>query len=146
MRISPKITLALTGGLLLAACQTQNGPGAPGDSPEGFGGIGAEEKIEFIGTEPFWGGSTQGDSLTYTTPERIEGTTIEVKRFTGNGGLGLSGTLDGKPFDMTVTPGTCSDAMSDRSYPFTVTLRIGTDTRLGCAWTQSQPFEGAANP
>lgn len=138
--------IALGAALMLSACQTENGTGAPGTSPQGFDGIGEQETIRFNGTEPFWGGSAKGDRLTYTTPEDIEGTTIAVKRFSGQGGLGLSGTLDGKGFDMTVTPGTCSDGMSDRSYPFTVTLRIGAETRNGCAWTDSQPFEGPQNP
>ena len=84
--------------------------------------------------------------LTYTTPENQEGATFPVKRFTGQGGLGFSGTLDGAAFDMTVTPGTCSDAMSDRSYPYTVTLQIGEETRRGCAWTDAQPFEGPRMP
>ena len=62
------------------------------------------------------------------------------------GGLGFSGTLDGAAFDMTVTPGACSDGMSDRTYPYTVTLKIGDDTREGCAWTDAQPFEGPEAP
>ncbi len=33
---------------------------------------------------------------------------------------------------MTVTPLACSDGMSDRSYPFTVTLKLGEDLRNGC--------------
>ena len=47
---------------------------------------------------------------------------------------------------MTVTPGACSDGMSDRTYPYTVTLKIGDDTREGCAWTDAQPFEGPEAP
>ena len=47
---------------------------------------------------------------------------------------------------MTVTPLSCSDGMSDRTYPFTVTLEIGEETRNGCGWTDRQPFEGPANP
>ena len=138
--------LLIATSLLLVACQTENGANAPGNSPEGFTGIGPDETIHFLGTEPFWGGSTTGTQLTYETPENIEGTTFPVERFTGQGGLGLSGRLEGAPFDMTVTPGACSDAMSDRTYPYTVTLRIGEDMRRGCAWTDAQPFEGPGEP
>tara|TARA_B100001179_G_scaffold168971_2_gene124715 strand:+ start:264 stop:689 length:426 start_codon:yes stop_codon:yes gene_type:complete len=132
--------------LLLAACQTENMAGAPGNSPDGFTGIDEGETISFLGTEPFWGGSVTDDTLTYTTPENPDGSSFPVKRFTGQGGLGFSGELDGAAFDMTVTPGTCSDAMSDRSYSYTVTLRIGAETRVGCAWTEAQPFSGPEAP
>ena len=107
-----------------------------------FDGIAPDETIHFLGTEPFWGGETSGDELTYTTPENIDGTTIAVRRFAGNSGIGLSGTLEGEIFDMTVTEGTCSDGMSDATYPFTVTLRIGDEQRSGCAWTDRHPRHG----
>ncbi len=132
--------------LLLIACQTENSSGAPGTAPEGFTGIAEGETIRFLGTEPFWGGSVTGDTATYDTPEKPEGEPFAVKRFTGQGGLGFSGMLDGAAFDMTVTPGACSDAMSDRTYPYTVTLQIGAETRRGCAWTDAQTFEGPQAP
>ena len=83
---------------------------------------------------------------TYSTVEDPDGTTIAVERFAGNNGLGYSGSLDGTSFDMAITPGECSDGMSDRTYPFTVTLRIGEEQRTGCAWTDRMPFSGPANP
>jgi uncharacterized membrane protein len=132
--------------LLLAACQTENGARAPGTSPEGFDAIGKSETIRFTGTEPFWSGKVSGESLTYKTPENADGIRFAVRRFSGQGGLGFSGTLDGAAFDMTVTPGACSDGMSDRTYLYTVTLKIGDDTREGCAWTDAQPFEGPEAP
>lgn len=146
MRLPPIAALALSAGLLLSACQTQDTSGAPGTDADGFNGIAKGDTIHFTGTEPFWGGDVRGSNLTYSTPENQEGTTITVKRFHGQGGLGLSGELAGASFDMTVTPGTCSDGMSDRSYPYTVTLKIGSETRLGCAWTDAQPFEGPQQP
>ncbi|OZA93973.1 hypothetical protein U4960_04550 [Altererythrobacter sp. H2] len=129
--------------LPLAACQS---PDENGRSTQAFAEIADSETIRFTGTEPFWGGSAAGDTLIYSTPENPDGTTIAVTRFAGNSGLGLSGALDGKPFDMVVTAGTCSDGMSDREYPFTVTLEIGEDSRFGCAWTDSRPFSGPENP
>lgn len=138
--------LAIITAFLLIACQMESQTGAPGSSPEGYTGIAADETIRFTGTEPFWGGDVSGDRLTYRTPENIDGTTISVSRFQGQGGLGYSGELDGAAFDMTITAGACSDAMTDRTYPFSVTLKIGDDTRVGCAWTEEQPFEGDRAP
>jgi uncharacterized membrane protein len=138
--------------LALAACQ-QGAPGGdqsrlPGDanSTAPFAGIGEDELLRFTGTEPFWGGQVAGRLLTYTTPETTEGSSITVERFAGRGGLSFTGQLDGRGFDMAVTEGSCSDGMSDRTYPFTVTLRLGDETRAGCGWSAERPFSGPEAP
>ncbi len=120
----------------------------PGDTEETapFSGIAEDEVLRFTGTEPFWGGQVSGKTLTYTTPENQDGTVIAVERFAGRGGIAFSGLLGGADFEMTVTPLECSDGMSDRTYPFTVTLEIGEDQRNGCAWSEQHPFEGPENP
>jgi len=128
--------------IVLAACQGSTEP----DQVPRFDGIGAEEVIRFTGTEPFWGGKVEGSMLTYTTPENLEGEVITVERFAGNHGIGLSGKLGEAAFDMTVTPGECSDGMSDRVYPYTVTLSVGGEVREGCGWTDRQPFSGPEAP
>jgi len=135
--------------LSLAACQ----PGAdeaavPGDRKDDrpFSEISARETVRFLGTEPFWGGSVSGDQMTYETPEKPAGERITVARFAGRGGLSYSGTLASANLTMTITPGSCSDGMSDRRFPFTVTLQIGDALRNGCAYSDAHPFEGPAAP
>lgn len=128
---------------LLAACQSA-GEGEPTTEP--YAAIGGDETIRFTGTEPFWGGEVTGERLLYSTVENPDGTAIAVERFAGNSGLGFSGMLAGARFDMTVTEGECSDGMSDRTYPLTVTLLVGSEQRNGCAWTDARPFSGPANP
>ena len=146
--------LWLAGVLLLTACQSDqrgaaNVPGSAQDSHP-YDGIHAGEVLHFVGTEPFWGGEAKGTVLTYTTPEKPEGETITVARFAGRNGISLTGTLAGQGFGMAVTPGQCSDGMSDRTYPFTVTLRIGAqgEGKLlgGCGWTDKTPFTGPEKP
>ncbi|VWX52806.1 COG3650 family protein [Novosphingobium sp. 9U] len=137
--------LSLIALAALSACHARRGEdngGVPGDgdSSKPFSGIAPQDTLHFVGTEPFWGGSAHEGSLTYTTPAKPEGTKLAVSRFAGRNGLGLSGTLDGQAFDMTVTPGTCSDGMSDRRFPFSVTLRIASEVRQGCGWTDSKRF------
>lgn len=137
--------------LTLAACHSGGGAGGaalPGDSADHrpFSAIAPNETIRFTGTEPFWGGEAGADSLLYSTPENPEGTRIAVKRFAGRGGVSLSGELGGQPFDLMVSPGDCSDGMSDRTYPFVATLRLGAETRSGCAWTDGKGFIGDKNP
>jgi len=107
-----------------------------------YSGIGAGEAIHFTGTEPFWGGEVSGDTLTYQTPDDQKGRQIAVARFAGRNGVSFSGDLDGKPLVLAITPGRCSDGMSDRAYPFAATLQVRGEQRQGCAWTERQPFSG----
>lgn len=111
-----------------------------------YSGITAEEMVTLVGTEPFWGAEITDGTLKWTTPENIEGQTIEITRFAGNNGLGFSGTLDGKVMQLAVTPGDCSDGMSDRTYPFTATVIIGERQFFGCGYTDSRPFSGEETP
>lgn len=119
---------------------------ATGSENTGYDGIAASETVHFTGTEPFWGGEIAGGNVLYSTPENIDGTSFPVERFAGNNGIAFSGTMDGTKFDLTVTPGECSDGMSDRTYPFTATLVIGAEQRNGCAWTDRQGFSGPQSP
>lgn len=143
-------TLALSCLCVLGACNSgaTDGAAVPGDAgvKKPYNGIGADEILQFAGTEPFWGGQVSAGMVIYTTIENQDGTAIPVERFNGRGGLGYSGTLDGAPFQMAVTPGGCSDGMSDRTYPFIVTLVIADETRNGCGWSENQPFSGPENP
>lgn len=138
----------LTLAFILGACHSGGQSNVPGDSSDtrAFDMIAADETLQFTGTEPFWGGEVTGDELTYKTPEDIEGTSILIERFAGRGGLSYSGTFEGQPFDMMVTQGQCSDNMSDRTYPFVVTLNVVGETRQGCAWSDEHPFVGPSNP
>ncbi|HYD23737.1 MAG TPA: hypothetical protein VEB68_03000 [Croceibacterium sp.] len=168
MRID-KLASCLAAALLLGACQPEAADeavagqaadesftevlqdaaeaGAAGDdSTRPYDGIARDETLHFTGTEPFWGGEVTGVTLTYKTPEKPGGEVIAIERFAGRGGIAFSGLLAGADFEMMVTPLECSDGMSDRTYPFTVTLQIGEDMRNGCGWTERQPFAGPAHP
>lgn len=106
---------------------------------QAYSGIPADETVHFTGTEPFWGGEVSGNELTYTTPENQSGERIAVDRFAGRNGVSFSGDLDGAPFVLAITPGECSDGMSDRTYPFAVALQVRGEQRHGCAWTNRKP-------
>ena len=60
--------------------------------------------------------------------------------------MGFSGTLDGKPLAATLTPGECSDGMSDRRFPFVATIALEGTTLQGCGYTTAQPFTGDPAP
>ncbi|MGE4410199.1 MAG: COG3650 family protein [Sphingobium sp.] len=142
-------SLSVTLFLILAACHSGgNGAATPGDGSDthAYADIAADELLRFTGTEPFWGGQAAGGTLTYTTPDNPDGLTIRVDRFAGRNGVSFSGRLEDKDLVMAVSPGRCGDGMSDRIYPFNVTLRLGDEIRNGCAWSDVHPFEGGAAP
>lgn len=125
--------------LALVACQSGDGPeNLPGgtDDTQPFSGITEGAVIRFTGAEPFWGGSVQGRQLIWTTPDNSAGTKFSVERFAGRGGLSYSGQLEGEPFTIAITPGKCSDGMSDRVYPFVTTVTIDDLLLTGCGWRE----------
>lgn len=141
----PRYLLPLIVLAVLGACRSAEGEGTDGPTPA-FDKIAADETVRFTGTEPFWGGTIAGETATYSTPENVAGSSFPVKRFAGMNGVSFSGSIDGISFDLMITPGDCSDGMSDRSYPYVATLMLGNEKREGCAWTDSQPFTGIATP
>lgn len=136
---------------LLAACGAGTGTGTgtgqdvPGDSSDTrpYAGVAEDAVLRLVGTEPFWGGTIERGTFVYTTLENQAGEAVSVERFAGRGGLSFSGTLDARPLDLVITPGDCSDGMSDRTYPFVATLQLGSEQRQGCAWREGDDL-GAA--
>lgn len=142
----PKSVLAPLCALgLLAACQSSGEEGNSGPTPA-FDAIAVDEVVHFGGTEPFWGGEIASGEARYSTPENVDGVTFPVERFAGLNGVSFSGSMGETAFDLMVTPGECSDGMSDRTYPYVATLQLGGEKLMGCAWTDSQPFEGSEAP
>ncbi|MFD0740517.1 hypothetical protein ACFQZQ_14630 [Lysobacter koreensis] len=85
-----------------------------------------------FGTEPFWEARVDGDTLVFTTPDNQPGTTMKGRRVPSLVGYVFIGTHDGREFHLGLTPGECSDGMSDNRYDFTATFTLGTTTYKGC--------------
>lgn len=134
--------------MLLASCAET--PGEITRDTKPFDGISEAASISAAGTEPFWSLSidpvADGYKATYATPEQSEGVKFPLTRFAGNNGLGFSGEADGQSVSLALTPGECSDMMSERIYPYTATLAMGELTLFGCAYTSDEPFIGDENP
>ncbi|MBD2840897.1 COG3650 family protein [Erythrobacter rubeus] len=139
--------IALCGLSALAGCSAEQDIDPDGQI---FTSIASETEITLLGTEPFWGIEVSPHGGThlarYTSPENSEGTIFEVERFAGNNGLGFSGNMNGRLVQIAITPGACSDGMSDRTYPYTATVAFGDATLFGCGYTGDEPFEGEATP
>lgn len=106
----------------VAACRTQDGEPLTAAT------------LRAVGTEPFWRARIEGRCITYSTPEDHAGTRIWTRFNPGLDGGIWSGALDGRQFELrTRAAPACSDGMSDNRYPIAVTLRVGGETRQGCA-------------
>lgn len=129
---------------LLSACSAEPNAALPGNAQDDqpFAAIGEGEVVHLLGTEPFWGGEISGGTMHWSTPEDPDGESVAVIRFAGRGGLSFSGELQGRQFDLTITPASCADGMSDRDYPFTVTVQWGDEQLQGCGWSDVHPFTG----
>jgi uncharacterized membrane protein len=142
--------LPLLCALLLAACQPQapeDGatptPAAPAVEPmssvSDFGG-----PITARGTEPFWAVSIDGTRLTLTRPDR-PAATFEAPGAAIQPGKAVwdAKAADGAAMRVTLYVSTCSDGMSDLSYPLTAEVEVGSETLRGCAAkTTELPREG----
>ncbi|MFY7745179.1 MAG: COG3650 family protein [Erythrobacter sp.] len=139
----PPRHLPLAALMLVAAACTPQGQ-QDGIDPQGkaFDAVPPDETVTLTGTEPFWTLTIERDTARWTTPENPQGTLFAVTRFAGNGGLGFTGSLDGKPLTAALTPGACNDGMSDRRFPFVATIALGGETLQGCGYTTGQPFTG----
>ena len=85
-----------------------------------------------FGTEPFWNVNVEGDTLTFTAPDDQAGIAMQGTRRTRGDTLELSGTHGGKPFVLEVSPGECSDGMSDNVYALSARFRFGDMDYAGC--------------
>lgn len=139
-RLKPSRFTILLLPLAIAACHSE-AQKVPGDAADhrAWNGIAAGETVHFLGTEPFWGGRVGPEGLTYTTPDNPAGEVAAVSRFAGRGGVSFSGKLAAGEVTLAVSPAACSDGMSHARYPFAATLRIGSEIRSGCAWTERRP-------
>ena len=85
-----------------------------------------------FGTEPFWNVNVEDATLTYTTPEDQTGVVMQGERRPVTGGVEIAGNHDGKAFVLTVSPGDCSDGMSDNRYELIAIFRFGDAEYRGC--------------
>ena len=105
------------------------------------------ELFHFEGTEPFWGGEVRGGSMKLDWPDNERGVRIQVVRRQVGRSIVYTGRLANHPhflprgsFTMTVIREKCSDGMSDRIFPFDVTIVAGSSRAVGCGWTARHPY------
>jgi uncharacterized membrane protein len=142
-------TVALAAVLLVGACSPSNDAGIKAEEPASapaatpptptpapaaaaasapldpaFAG-----DLNALGTEPFWGVEVRGKSLTLTRPDHPDLTGAHQ----GPRTLGDAAVWDGAGLRLTLRKGTCSDGMSDNTYPLTAEVEVAGQTLKGCA-------------
>lgn len=125
------LSLAALAGL--SACAPGSATRPATNHPTDMSHLVAPDSFRAIGTEPFWGLAVDGATARYSTPEIPESIATHVVRRRDGNIESLSGKLGDLPFVLIVRPGSCSDGMSDRTYPFVASLRIGETALSGCA-------------
>lgn len=86
-----------------------------------------------FGNEPFWSVEARGGTLVFSTPEDQTGITLQGRRVPSLVGTVILGQSEGGEFHLGITPGECSDGMSDRTHAYAATFILGGQTYKGCA-------------
>ena len=102
-------------------------------SPAPSAAVKVPERLDALGTEPFWNVRIRGSKLRYATPDDQAGTEFNATREDTATSSTFSGILAGKPFELAIVPERCSDGMSDTVYPYSAWLRYDGQRNQGCA-------------
>lgn len=117
------------------AAATEPAAETPSDTVATLNGVDLTQPLSLIGTEPFWAIKTTPGSIVFTTPDEQAGRSfMAAPIYLENGAAQLkTGALEAS-----LTPGPCSDGMSDRVYPLTAQVKLDGQTLKGCAMTTAQ--------
>jgi uncharacterized membrane protein len=128
--------ILIAAALTLAACGAPMGASEdappPADAPIT---VGPDYSGDFdaIGTEPFWAVKVRADSFSLTRPDQ-PGVTTANPGVRADGEQGVwDGTAGEQRLVLRLTPGDCSDGMSDRRYGYAAEVWIDGETLRGCA-------------
>jgi uncharacterized membrane protein len=86
-----------------------------------------------FGNEPFWSVEARGATLVFKTPDDQAGVTLSGRRVPSLVGTVILGNGPKGEFHLGITPGECSDGMSDRTYQHTSRFIYAGTTYQGCA-------------
>jgi len=124
------------GLIFLSACQPAKAPevDAPDTKASGIvGGVDLGSPARALGTEPFWSVAITPQELVYSGVDRPEA------RFANPGPRidGDTAVIAAEGLAVTLKAATCSDGMSDRTYPLEAEVTAGAEVLKGCAESQA---------
>lgn len=133
--------------LSLAACAPEAPGGgdanAPADAPAPDPAAAFRVDFHLSGTEPFWGADIIGTEIHVTRPDQPEVTAINAGLAMVQGRAIWTAQAGQSLVMATLTPGECSDGMSDRQWPYAAELKIGDEILKGCAAPKDDAPVGA---
>lgn len=97
-------------------------------------GVALDQPLRILGTEPFWAITTDDNDVLLERPDAA------ARHFTP-AGFHLAGNqaeLRSTTLSIVLTPGPCSDGMSDRKYPLTAEVRLDDAVLKGCAVSKAE--------
>ncbi len=116
--------------LLFAACEPKAevaplpAPAAEASAPGPFAG-----DFNAVGTEPFWAVEVREGTVRLSRPDAVDVTIAH----NGPKVEGEKAVWAGPNLSLTLTPGECSDGMSDRVFGYVAEVKAGAETLKGCA-------------
>lgn len=119
--------------LLATACSRPVAPPPAAVAAAAEPAVAAEAAWHAFGNEPFWSVEARGGTLVFKTPEDQAGITLQGRRVPSLVGTVIVGEQAGREFHLGITPGECSDGMSDRTHAHAATFIFGGQTYKGCA-------------
>lgn len=151
------IALALLTAGLLAACSPEAPGGGetapPADAPPPAAQAPGEpqpttaidpaapfrQDFTLLGTEPFWNLQVKGSTMVLSQPDPIPTVTATNAVLAASSGKAVwTGQTGAAPMVVTLTAGSCSDGMSDRTYPYSAEVQVGETLLKGCGVTAEQ--------
>jgi uncharacterized membrane protein len=96
------------------------------------------DEFNIVGTEPFWNVTVSKSGIVYSSPNAKKQTfpyVTPIKAVGRTADIVRVYRLQGKPNSMLIIKkeSTCSDGMSDKQYPYSVTLILNNTVLEGCA-------------
>lgn len=132
------IAALLASALLLAACEQshdgQEGAGPPADAPAPAPAPAATypADLNLNGTEPFWAVKIRGTAIALTRPDAAQRDFANAAKAEANGSATWTANDTAGSIVVTLTAGSCSDGMSDKTYPYSAVVTLGAETLKGC--------------
>lgn len=107
-------------------------------APPALAGIDLTRPLHVGGNEPFWAIEMTGSEMIYSGVDRPEQRAPQGQpTVQGTMAVWETATGTGERLKVTLTATDCSDGMSDRIWPLTALVEIGSERLMGCAATAS---------
>ncbi len=90
---------------------------------------------EFVarGNEPFWTIKANGTTLTWITPENLQGSQLKVDKVISADNVKYVGVDGDNDFTLLIIQAPCVDTMSGETFDFTSVWTHGREKNVGCA-------------